>query len=373
MAFPVGWRSHKITIPSSKINAALTGFVVTITLDNLLNEVANGSSHSALNGGGDIRFSSDDLGATRLACHVRRFVTNPIEALRDCEIKVYLPTLSDVSDNEFYIWYNMAGETQPAPGAAFGYNEVYQDWEFVLPLTEASGNGTAGEFEDVTGNGYNASLTTGTSISGTTAGHPYGASWLEFSSLLHALTISGSISALDLADVTMSCLQNADVVSSNTALFGNWDSGTSQNYVQFQSNGRFKVLETVTADELAGSGVTAGETTLMHAVWDRAAPYVRSYVHGVVEVSDVTLNNTTGIVGDAAFRIGAYYNNDSYRRYEGRMGEVRGGKFVLPQEYIEAEQANLVDPAAFAIPITDTSSIIPGTIMSGSLTPRTIR
>ncbi len=77
MAFPDGWgRKQKITIQSTQVvgSGSHSDLPVLVTLDHLDTEVVDAGSNSALNGGGDIRFSTDSAGSTQLACEIVDFV-----------------------------------------------------------------------------------------------------------------------------------------------------------------------------------------------------------------------------------------------------------------------------------------------------------
>jgi len=154
MAFPEGWgRKCKLTIDPAKVDADLTDFPVLLTEDNLPEEMFDADgSHPALNGGGDIRFSTDSLGATRLACEVVSFVTDNDPANGSAEIWVKIPSVSATVDTDFYIWYDKAGESQPAANDTYGSQNVWDsDFVGVWHLQE-SGNGTSGEYKDSTAN-----------------------------------------------------------------------------------------------------------------------------------------------------------------------------------------------------------------------------
>jgi len=224
---------------------------------------------------------------------------------------------------------------------------------------------------DVTGNGYDAHLTTGASISGTTANHPFGASWLDFTGA-EALTLAGSASALDLSDVTISALQNTDNLSNLSALFGNWSYPSDAQYLQLQSNGRLRIKEAGGTDEVVAADVVTGTSQLIHGVWDLSADLKR-YVDGGISGTDAFLANATGIAGGTDFKIGTYWNDEGSRRANARIGEVRGRKEALSAAYIKAEYINQFTPALFAVPVaatgTDPSigSIRPGSIALGSI------
>jgi len=131
--FP-GWnRKQAITINSSSVegSTSLTSFPVLITLDHLNSEVVDGGSNSALNGGGDIRFSSDAAGNNRLATEIVEFVSSPTPTNRKCQIWVKIPSLSANTNTTIYIWYNKAGETQPVPSDIYGSQAVWSNYHFV--------------------------------------------------------------------------------------------------------------------------------------------------------------------------------------------------------------------------------------------------
>lgn len=130
MAFPTDWlRKQAITIDNTKVSgsSALTDFIVRVTLDHLDAEIVDAGANSALNGGGDLRFSSDSAGVTQLACEVVSFVTNASAPSRECEVYVKVPSVSSSVDTTFYIWYDATGETQPAVSDTYGRNAVWSD------------------------------------------------------------------------------------------------------------------------------------------------------------------------------------------------------------------------------------------------------
>ncbi len=129
-----GWeRKQAITINSSQISgtANLTDFPLLVTLDHLNSEIVDGGTNSALNGGGDIRFSSDADGNYPLAVEIVEFVTSATPANRKCQIWVKVPTVKASSDTTIYIWYNKVGEMQPASNSIYGSQAVWSNYHFV--------------------------------------------------------------------------------------------------------------------------------------------------------------------------------------------------------------------------------------------------
>src|SRR5690606_6790501 len=108
-----GWqRKQAITIDHDRVvgSADLIDFPFLVTLDHLDNEIVDGAANSALNGGGDLRFTSDVDGNHRLAVEVVEFVTGAVPANRKCQVWVKISTLSAASNTTIYVWYNKVGE-----------------------------------------------------------------------------------------------------------------------------------------------------------------------------------------------------------------------------------------------------------------------
>ncbi|MDO5981446.1 fibronectin type III domain-containing protein [Flavivirga spongiicola] len=137
-------RKQAITINSNQIGGAtnLTDFPFLVTLDHLNGEIVDGGSNSALNGGGDLRFSSDAAGSNRLAIEVVEFITDATSSNRKCQVWVKIPSLSATADTTIYVWYNKTGETQPAATDTYGSQAVWTNYNFVSHdcITDSSGN-----------------------------------------------------------------------------------------------------------------------------------------------------------------------------------------------------------------------------------------
>ncbi len=158
-----GWnRSQAITINSSLVEGTtpLTDFPILVTLDHLNEEVVDGGMNSALNGGGDIRFSSDASGNNRLAIEVVEFITDPIPTNRKCQIWVKIPSLSATSDTTIYIWYNKNGEVQPSATEVYGSQSVWSSNYVSVWHMEEDPSGTVPQIKD-SGFGLNNGTTGG--------------------------------------------------------------------------------------------------------------------------------------------------------------------------------------------------------------------
>jgi hypothetical protein len=127
MAFPTSYKYRaSLTIDYTKVSADLTDFPVLLNKDNLpANMLDSDLATAALNGGGDIRFSSDINGSTQLACEVVSFATNSNPASADIEVYVKIPTLSSSTNTVFYVWWGGPDTAQPAADNAYGSENVW--------------------------------------------------------------------------------------------------------------------------------------------------------------------------------------------------------------------------------------------------------
>lgn len=148
MAFPDGWlHSIALTINHNDIDGDLTNW--TLVFDQSFNAVltqVNGpldadGTRPSINGGGDIRFSSDAAGANRLAVDIRTWVTNNTPASATCEVAVKIPSVLSSVDTTIYMWWGKSGESQPGSATTYGqYNAYDSDYELVYPLCENTGS-----------------------------------------------------------------------------------------------------------------------------------------------------------------------------------------------------------------------------------------
>ena len=132
MAFPSGWTCRApITIESDDIDATLTNWTLVFdqTFDSVLTQAdgpldADGT-RASINGGGDVRFSTDEAGTTQIACDIRSWVTHNTPASATCEVAVKVPSVSSSVDTIIYMWWGASGETQPAVDATYGQYDAY--------------------------------------------------------------------------------------------------------------------------------------------------------------------------------------------------------------------------------------------------------
>lgn len=159
MAFPTGWgRKCAVVIDKDQVGGTLSDFPVLLTEANLPSEMFDADgSHPALNGGGDIRFSSDSAGSAQLACEVVSFVTDNNPANGTAQIHVKVPSISATVDTTIYVWYEKSGESQPTASDTYGSQNAW-DSDFVSSHhLEEDPEGGAGAMQDSTANNLDGS------------------------------------------------------------------------------------------------------------------------------------------------------------------------------------------------------------------------
>ena len=163
MAFPTDWGFRvPITIESDDISADLTDWTLVFdqAFASVLTQVdgpldADGS-RASINGGGDIRFSSDEAGTTQIPCDIRYWTTNNTPASATCEVAVKVPAVSSSADTTIYLWWGKSGETQPAVGDTYGQYAAYKTaFVGVYPYSEIL-PGSAETAKDRTDNQHHA-------------------------------------------------------------------------------------------------------------------------------------------------------------------------------------------------------------------------
>ena len=137
MAFTGSNWGRRVKVTGLAPASSLSGYVALLTLDNIPVEAIDAGANSALNGGGDLRFSTDNAGTNQLSCEVVSFVTSATPGSRDCQIYVRFDSYASAT-RDVWMFYSKTGETQPAVGAAFGRNAVWVDEHIALHLESFS-------------------------------------------------------------------------------------------------------------------------------------------------------------------------------------------------------------------------------------------
>lgn len=149
MAFNGSLWGRRVLLTGLTPLSSINGFVALISIDNVPVEAIDGGANSAINGGGDLRFSTDDSGINQLPLDDTSFVTSPTPASRVCQLWIRFSNYTS-GTRDVYMFYNKAGEIQPSVTDAFGRNSVWQDYGASYHL-ESDPSGSAPQIIDSKG------------------------------------------------------------------------------------------------------------------------------------------------------------------------------------------------------------------------------
>jgi len=125
-------RRCALAIQDAMSTAALTDFPLLLTEATLPSEMFDADgSYPARNGGGDIIFTSDSLGTTRLSCEIVTFTTDNNPSNGKAEIWVKVPSIAASGNTTIYVWYNKPYTNQPDSNATYGSQDVW-DTNYVM-------------------------------------------------------------------------------------------------------------------------------------------------------------------------------------------------------------------------------------------------
>jgi hypothetical protein len=339
-----------VTILSSAIDGNLTDFTVVITdemaavlsaVDGLLD--ADGTRPS-INGGGDVRFSADELGTQRLAVDVREWITNNNPASGSLEVAVKVPAISAVSDTTIYLWWGKAGETQPAPGDPFGQYAAYDaNTVFMSPDGGATSRTAVNPTPTVIGT---LNLVAGTGVVGAATEFP----GTGYVSLGHQaeLNLAGGASTvsvlyrwpLGLANIH-GLVSNYDHLSGNRGWLLRINGGMLQWY--FQST-----PAAFNADEFIQSGETGANDGGWHWLSGTFQGGVRAaaYVDGQ-QAAARTTNVPASLSTNTSDKTIGNFSQGAGTDLVGALDEIRLSTTARSAAWLKAESTNLLTPASF--------------------------
>ena len=347
MAFPNGWgRKCSLVIQASKVDSDLTDFPVLLTEDSLPLEMfdADGSC-TALNGGGDIRFSFDTGGDTQLACEVVTFITDSDPTNGKAEIWVKVPTITSGVNTTFYVWYNnVAGETQPVSSGTYGSDNVWNsNFKGVWHLNK-SPSGVAPQELDSTANNNDGisggSMTFSDLIDGKVG------KALDFDGSDDKISADGVISDVDLTSTgkISLCGWFNRVASTGTSFQGFCHDGSWDNYLLIgfdNSSVWFQIKGSGGNTSVKDSTDYSGKWVYVCIVRDGSN--LEFFVNG--SSKGTTTVNTDVVVTD--FDIAWLYSN-SYA-FTGLVDEVHISSIASSVAWISACYNNQSDPSTFVI------------------------
>lgn len=359
MAFPTDWgRKCKLTIPASKVDANLTDSPVLLTEDVLPEEMFDADGdHPALNGGGDLRFSADVAGSTRLACEVVSFVTDNDPANGSAQIRVKIPSVSSSVNTDIYVWWEKAGETQPPRADTYGSDNAWKNTlKGVYHLEENSGDAidSTGNANDLTPigtlpNQINAKIGKGQSFDGTNDYYVRGAAYADDfdpgNSPLFTISVwvkhnlGGDYDGL-------AVMKGASWLTSSGnrgyVLYGRPNSP----YLQIRIRGDGDVLRSADIT----TNIWDDSWHLLHIVFDDPNGFIKTYIDGSYHSQSTFSANLIGNVDVAQdFEVNRTPNDN---KLISNLDEFRYYAEALTEEEISTIFNNENDPATFIIPGT---------------------
>lgn len=368
-----GWgRKCAITIQSVVGVGALTDFPVLLTASNFPAEALSGGANSALNGGGDLRFTADVEGTIRLPVEVVTFVTGVSPS---AQVYVKLPNVPGSSAIEFWVWYKKAGATQPAVSDPYGRNAVWDnDYAGVWHLEEDPEDG-AGAFVDATGNGNagtGGNMTSSWSVAaqvGKGIDFKFSVSPFEAEADINV----GSSATLDnIANMTYEMIMNPRTEGENSLgrLYAkNNASGDGKNFFVDQVTCTRCLSYAANFSGQRGWWRSPSESfafdEFSHAAmtYDNSAASAPAFYIDGISLSVTEVEEPDGTTVDDASGNGHIGNRESLtRQFDGVLDEVRISSVIRSADWMRQTARNLMDPASFAvagspIPVSPVSGI----------------
>lgn len=322
--------------------ATATGFVVPFTLDNFQgtrNEIVNGGSNSALNGGGDIRVSTDDAGANQLPLDVDRFVVSSNTTLQDIAFWVRFPTY-EAASRSVWIFYNRAGQTQPPVTDQFGRNSVWQDFigscHFSDPVTGSN------DVTSATGSSPDSTSGTVTLIKDKIGG-AYSSDQNAYISVLNPCTLNPS------QDFTCSQLIRFNSLSGTDSIAFGWiSSGIDGIYVgsDISSNGDWKIFSGGETPNDAGFAPSVGVWYKVDLTYDSANNLFALYINGT-EAYSVNPTGSDWQTGVSTFAVHSRPLTTPDRLADASTSEFSTRQFLAPSSLLSLEGISQNDPSTF--------------------------
>jgi len=350
MAFPTGWgRKCKLTIQNGKVPGSLSDFPALLDLTTLPSEMFDADgSYPALNGGGDIRFSSDASGSTQLACEIVTFITDNTPANGEAEIHVKIPSLASATDTDFYVWYNKSGETQPAETDTYGKHNVWNSNFKLVQHMNQDPSGSSPQMIDSTSNSNDGtsagSMTSGDSITGQVG------KGIDLDGTDDGLAIADSTS-LDAENITISAWFKASQLTQLQSLIRKGNGSGDDSYTLILNDPADGDIRLYIHDGSWRAGpyksISIDTMYLVHGTYD--GTNLRLYLGGSeVATSPMAYTGACDITTDE-MGVGFRPKTIRDRYFKGLIDEVRVSNIARSANWIETEYNNQNDPATFVI------------------------
>ena len=353
-SFPNGWgRKCILEIQADKIDANQGNFPVLLTENTLPLEMFDADgSYPALNGGGDIRFSSDIAGNTQLSCEVVTFTIDNNPANGVAEIWVKVPSISSSSNTTIYVWYNKSGVSQPAADATYGSESVWDaNFKLVQHMSEDP-SGSSPQMIDTTSNN-NDGISGGTMTSADLVAGKIGKA-LDFDGSDDRIAVSHDAS-IDFADedFTISIWFRTDTAKISNYIFSKNYGGNGIKWYGINLDAESQYLRGYIDDGTINSQVGATDdfndnawhqiVLQRNTTTDKVILYIDGVWNAEVNDTSASIANT----GNLVFGGRADLNNTRF--WTDLLDEFHISGGIRSATWIKAEYNNQNDPATFVI------------------------
>jgi hypothetical protein len=354
MAITAADWGRRVEITTTTTVATLSGFVGLITEANLPSEIWT----LAINGGGDLRVCENSDGSNQLPLQVVSFVTGTSKAA------LWTRFGSFATGQSLWLFYDKAGEIQPAVGASFGRDAVWVDYLAVLNLQEPV-NTTADGYVDSTGNGYDG---TGVSMSLPTVSANFGTAQ-DFDGSGDLIQIPEALTDAMGTNNTfvMSAWVNLDNTSGNQAVIGASRSFRKNYFIEAKTSNYIAMIGTGNnSDETANSGgAIASQWQLLHSTWDGST--LSLYVDGALldSITSTEISRTSDSRETAIGSVSGQSGNEG-DFLDGQVHSVRFSNVVTgwSANKIATEESNQSAPASFWTTGTPENTVSGGIVIA---------
>jgi len=353
-----------IAIESDYIDENLTDW--TLVFDHSFAEVLTsedgpldaGSVRSARADGGDIRFSSDEAGAIRLAVDIRSWSLNANTGDATCEVAVKVPTVSSNVDTTIYMWWGNADAVQPAADEAYGQYAAYDAYYKYVTADGGKANRASASYGGTASGGVvpadNGKVGEGTGFDGNGTQDYYSLGepgWDDFMSAVDSFSVEALVKpdnlASDLPQFVFSKVQGSTAYR-GVSIYVNAAADTLY----------FGLNETHTPSAVSctcESSLTLSDNTWHHVAGTyngtANANGMNVFVNGTRDLSPIRINNGTlsTVEHDDAALIGARNRGapSGQREFDGIIDEVRVSSTVRSGAWLKADYHNQFNTSGF--------------------------
>ena len=322
-------------INSGQVPSSQSSVPILITMDtaSFPSSMLDAGGTSALNGGGDIRVSTDTAGANQLAIEIVSCIVSGTPANQELIMWVLVPTVDDLE--KIYVTWNRAGQSQPGNAAPFGRNAV---WVEGSKYNAADGTDSSGD-TDLAVNSTTADTAFG-----------YGTGWKTNGSFQSSAIGSGNLNLSAATEYSIDFWINASPSQGNWIGFCSISDGTGTGQFAIARASSSSSLDTRHSGLLVGfpgfSNIADGNDHKVTFTWGGSSTNLDLYIDGVFVSSGLRsstpphTNTATFIAKLAAERAGLAINA-SFEFYG-------VNKTARSADRIAAEYNNQSDQAAWA-------------------------